>query len=48
VQSNKAKAGSVVVLDAVTGEVLALANYPSYVPDRSGRTCPASSCATGP
>ncbi len=29
----KAKAGSVVVLDAVTGEVLALANYPSYVPD---------------
>ena len=29
---NKAKAGSVVVLDAVTGEVLALANYPSYVP----------------
>ena len=31
---NKAKAGSVVVLDAVTGEVLALANYPSYVPDK--------------
>jgi cell division protein FtsI (penicillin-binding protein 3) len=30
---HKAKAGSVVVLDAVTGEVLALANYPSYVPD---------------
>ena len=29
---NKAKAGSVVVLDAVTGEVLALANYPSYSP----------------
>jgi cell division protein FtsI (penicillin-binding protein 3) len=25
----------VVVLDAVTGEVLALANYPSYVPDRA-------------
>ncbi|MEY4756831.1 MAG: hypothetical protein RJA34_1729 [Pseudomonadota bacterium] len=34
VQVNKAKAGSVVVLDAVTGEVLALANYPSYVPDK--------------
>ncbi len=34
VQANKAKAGSVVVLDAVTGEVLALANYPSYVPDK--------------
>ncbi|MDB5883541.1 MAG: penA [Ramlibacter sp.] len=31
---NKAKAGSVVVLDVATGEVLALANYPSYVPNR--------------
>jgi cell division protein FtsI (penicillin-binding protein 3) len=30
----KAKAGSVVVLDAQTGEVLALANYPSYNPNR--------------
>ncbi|MCZ2104263.1 MAG: penicillin-binding protein 2 [Burkholderiales bacterium] len=30
--ANKAKAGSVVVLDAHTGEVLALANYPSYDP----------------
>ena len=34
VLAHKAKAGSVVVLDAVTGEVLALANYPSYVPDQ--------------
>lgn len=34
VTANKAKAGSVVVLDAVTGELLALANYPSYVPDK--------------
>jgi cell division protein FtsI (penicillin-binding protein 3) len=34
VLENKAKAGSVVVLDAVTGEVLALANYPSYAPNR--------------
>lgn len=34
VLDNKAKAGSVVVLDSVTGEVLALANYPSYVPDK--------------
>ena len=34
VVANKAKAGSVVVLDATTGEVLALANYPSYVPDK--------------
>ena len=32
--AHKAKAGSVVVLDAITGEVLALANYPSYVPDK--------------
>ena len=32
--SNKAMAGSVVVLDAVTGEVLAMANYPSFVPDK--------------
>ncbi len=31
---HKAKAGSVVVLDVVTGEVLALANYPSYVPGK--------------
>nr|WP_315479593.1 penicillin-binding protein 2 [uncultured Rhodoferax sp.] len=32
VVENKAKAGSVVVLDVLTGEVLALANYPSYSP----------------
>jgi cell division protein FtsI (penicillin-binding protein 3) len=32
VVENKAKAGSVIVLDATTGEVLALANYPSYDP----------------
>ncbi len=32
VQEHKAKAGSVVVLDVLTGEVLALANYPSYSP----------------
>lgn len=31
--ANKAVAGSVVMLDAVTGEVLAMANYPSYIPD---------------
>jgi cell division protein FtsI (penicillin-binding protein 3) len=31
---HKAKAGSVVVLDAVSGEVLALANYPSYLPGK--------------
>ena len=32
--NNKAKAGSVVVLDTTTGELLALANYPSYEPDK--------------
>ena len=32
--ANKAVAGSVVMLDAVTGEVLAMANYPSYTPDK--------------
>ena len=32
VAEHKAKAGSVVVLDAQTGEVLALSNFPSYAP----------------
>ncbi|MEY4755049.1 MAG: hypothetical protein RJA44_2724 [Pseudomonadota bacterium] len=32
VQEHKAKAGSVVVLDVQTGEILALANFPSYTP----------------
>ncbi len=32
--ANRAVAGSVVMLDAITGEVLAMANYPSYVPDK--------------
>jgi cell division protein FtsI (penicillin-binding protein 3) len=34
VQLHKARAGSVVVIDTLTGEVLALANYPSYNPNR--------------
>jgi cell division protein FtsI (penicillin-binding protein 3) len=34
VSANKAAAGSVVVIDTLTGEVLALANYPSYTPDK--------------
>ena len=33
VEKHKAKAGSVVVLDSVSGEVLALANYPSFNPN---------------
>jgi len=32
--ANQALSGSVVMLDAITGEVLAMANYPSYVPDK--------------
>jgi cell division protein FtsI (penicillin-binding protein 3) len=34
VQENQAQAGSVVVLDAQSGEMLALANYPSYLPGK--------------
>lgn len=34
IKTHKAKAGSVVVLDTQTGEVLALANYPSYNPNK--------------
>lgn len=34
--NNKAAAGSVVVLDIKTGEILALTNYPSYSPDKRG------------
>jgi cell division protein FtsI (penicillin-binding protein 3) len=36
VLSNKAAAGSVVVLDVKTGEILALTNYPSYSPSKRG------------
>ena len=36
VLEHKAKAGSAVVIDVVTGEVLALANYPSYQPAQRG------------
>ncbi len=43
VKINQAKAGSVIVLDTQTGEVLGLANYPTYNPNqrssiREGRT----------
>ncbi|MDD2722119.1 MAG: penicillin-binding protein 2 [Gallionella sp.] len=40
VQKNKAKAGAVVVLDARSGEVLALANYPSYNPNNRAQLTP--------
>ncbi|MFM2119912.1 MAG: hypothetical protein RL722_1380 [Pseudomonadota bacterium] len=36
VSEHRAKAGSVVVLDSTTGELLALANYPSYAPGDRG------------
>jgi cell division protein FtsI (penicillin-binding protein 3) len=36
VLTNKAAAGSVVVLDVKTGEILALTNYPSYSPGKRG------------
>ncbi len=37
VDSNKAKAGAIVVLDAKSGEVLALANLPTYNPNNRSR-----------
>ena len=38
VKQHRAKAGSVVVLDANSGEVLALANYPAYNPNNRTNT----------
>ena len=37
VRQHSAKAGAVVVLDARSGEVLALANYPAYNPNNRGK-----------
>jgi len=41
VTEHRAKAGGLVVLDAVTGEILALANLPSYNPNNRGHFDPA-------
>ena len=41
VLAHKAKAGSAVVLDSLTGEVLALVNYPSYNPSKRQNVSPA-------
>ncbi|HET7831770.1 MAG TPA: penicillin-binding protein 2 [Gallionella sp.] len=40
VREHHAKAGAVVVLDARSGEVLALANYPGYNPNNRGKVSP--------
>ena len=37
VEANKAKAGGLVILDAQTGEILALANWPTYNPNARNR-----------
>ena len=38
VEANKAKAGGLVILDVRTGEILALANWPTYNPNNRNRT----------
>lgn len=41
VEQHQARAGSIVVLDAKSGELLALANWPSFNPNERGRVTPA-------
>ncbi len=38
IDANKAKAGAIVMLDAKTGEIVALANWPTYNPNNRVRT----------
>jgi cell division protein FtsI (penicillin-binding protein 3) len=45
VEANRAKGGSIVILDARSGEILALANQPDYNPT-TARTSPAGRRAT--
>jgi cell division protein FtsI (penicillin-binding protein 3) len=40
VERNKARAGSLVMLDAKSGEILALANWPTYNPNAARRSAP--------
>jgi len=40
VERNKAKAGSLVMLDAKSGEILALANWPTYTPNAPRKGAP--------
>ena len=42
VKKHQAASGSAVVLDAITGEVLAMANHPSYNPNQRARQKPAA------